>query len=179
MAVTGTQVSPQTYLRSLSRWHPIEIILLSTLLPFWLSRPICRWQARSRWRRCLRCRRSDPRLCRHCLARATRLFGIGAYSAGLFSKFVWANRSAGSSSAPRPRTARLCVEFHYRALPPSDPDHDHARPRPPAAEAANSASWLTAARTGCKASRSGRCSAYSNSISMAPRPTPIRWPYCS
>ena len=72
-------------------------------------------------------------------------FGIGAYTAGLFSKFVWGEPLTGLIVGSRGGgTGRLCLQLHHRALPPSHADHDHARPRPAAAaKRRNSAGWLT------------------------------------
>jgi branched-chain amino acid transport system permease protein len=97
MAVTDTQVSPQAYLRSLSRWHPIEIIFwLCTLLPFWLF-PTYLSLASQISVAALFALSLDLILGYAgivSLGHAT-FFGIGAYSAGLFSKFVWGEPFSG------------------------------------------------------------------------------------
>jgi branched-chain amino acid transport system permease protein len=97
MAVTGTQVSPQTYLRSLSRWHPIEIIFwLSTLLPFWLF-PTYLSLASQISVAALFALSLDLILGYAGIVSLghAAFFGIGAYSAGLFSKFVWGEPFSG------------------------------------------------------------------------------------
>ena len=95
--------------------------------------------------------RSDPRLCRHRLARPCgvlrhrRLYGAGLHRQIRLGRAD--HRAAGRAASP-PASLGYLDELHHRALPPSRADHDHARPRPAAAEAANSASWLTGGADG-------------------------------
>ena len=123
-----------------------EIVFwLATLLPFVRHAvPISCWRARSR----------SPRLfalsldlilgyCRHRLARPRgvfrhrRLHGRARCQAGWgepLSGLVIAALAAGASAMRRASSS---------CAPASRADHDHARPRPAAVRAANSASWLT------------------------------------
>jgi branched-chain amino acid transport system permease protein len=97
MAVTDTQGLPQAYLRSLSRWHPIEIIFwLSTLLPFWLF-PTYLSLASQISVAALFALSLDLILGYAGIVSLghAAFFGIGAYSAGLFSKFVWGEPFSG------------------------------------------------------------------------------------
>src|SRR6185437_7831252 len=77
MALSDISVSPQQYLQRLSRWHPIEIAFwLATLTPFVLFPDYLSLASQI------------------ALGHAA-FFGIGAYSAGLFSKFVWGEPLTG------------------------------------------------------------------------------------
>ena len=76
-------------------------------------------------------------------------FGMGAYTAGLISKWGWGephHRLLVAACAAG--LLGYVDELHHRPLPAPGADHDHARPRPAAAEAANSASWLTGGADG-------------------------------
>jgi branched-chain amino acid transport system permease protein len=97
MAIIDSAAGPQAYLRSLSRWHPIEIVFwLATLTPFLLFPDYLSLASQI------------------CVAALFALsldlilgyagivslghaafFGVGAYAAGLFSKFVWGEPFSG------------------------------------------------------------------------------------
>jgi branched-chain amino acid transport system permease protein len=83
--------SPQSYLQSLSRWRPAEIIFwLATLLPFWLF-PNYLSLASQIAVAALFALSLDLILGYAGIVSLghAAFFGIGAYAAGLFSKFVW------------------------------------------------------------------------------------------
>ncbi len=85
------QASPLAYLQSLSRWHPIEIAFwLATLLPFWLF-PNYLSLASQIAVAALFALSLDLILGYAGIVSLghAAFFGIGAYTAGLFSKFVW------------------------------------------------------------------------------------------
>jgi branched-chain amino acid transport system permease protein len=89
--------TPQQYLRSLSRWHPIEITFwLSTLLPFVLF-PNYLSLASQIAVAALFALSLDLILGYAGIVSLghAAFFGIGAYSAGLFSKFVWGEPFSG------------------------------------------------------------------------------------
>jgi branched-chain amino acid transport system permease protein len=92
MALQDTPVTtPQAYLQSLSRWRPIEIIFwLATLLPFWLF-PNYLSLASQIAVAALFALSLDLILGYAGIVSLghAAFFGIGAYTAGLFSKFVW------------------------------------------------------------------------------------------
>ncbi len=84
-------------MRSLSRWHPIEIIFwLCTLLPFWLF-PTYLSLASQISAAALFALSLDLILGYAGIVSLghAAFFGIGAYSAGLFSKFVWGEPFSG------------------------------------------------------------------------------------
>ncbi len=92
MSINATPAaSPQAYLQSLSRWRPIEIIFwLATLLPFWLF-PNYLSLASQIAVAALFALSLDLILGYAGVVSLghAAFFGIGAYTAGLFSKFVW------------------------------------------------------------------------------------------
>ena len=109
-------------------------------------------------------------------------FGIGAYTAGMFSKFGWGEPLTGLLVAARLAAAcRLRHQLHHRALSPSGADHDHARPRPAArAKRPTARSWLTGGGDGLAGRRHlAAVRPVSTSISRATPPMAIRWPCCS
>jgi branched-chain amino acid transport system permease protein len=97
MSQTSTPVSPQLYLQSLSRWRPIEIAFwLATLLPFVLF-PNYLSLASQIAVAALFALSLDLILGYAGIVSLghAAFFGIGAYSAGLFSKFVWGEPLSG------------------------------------------------------------------------------------
>ena len=89
--------SPQQYLRSLSRWHPLEIAFwLATLLPFVLF-PHYLSLASQIAITALFALSLDLILGYAGVVSLghAAFFGIGAYAAGLFSKFVWGEPFSG------------------------------------------------------------------------------------
>ena len=125
--------------------------------------------------------RSDPRLCRHRLARPCRVLRHRRLYRGPVFQIRLGRAAFRADRGGRDRRARrLRLELHHRALPPSHADHDHARPRAAAARGGQQRE-LADRRLRRAAGRdaSGRCSACSNSISTATRPMPMRWPCCS
>ena len=55
-------------------------------------------------------------------------FGVGAYTAGLLSKYGWGEPLSGWHCRRRRRRLRLCDELRHLPLPASRVDHAHARP---------------------------------------------------
>ncbi len=93
----AANVSPQQYLRSLSRWHPFEIAFwLATLLPFVLF-PHYLSLASQIAITALFALSLDLILGYAGVVSLghAAFFGIGAYAAGLFSKFVWGEPFSG------------------------------------------------------------------------------------
>ena len=79
MTATSPAVAePQRYLEAQIRWRPIEIVFwLATLLPFVARAQLPAAGEPDRHHRAVRAlARSDPRLCRHRLARPRRLFRL-------------------------------------------------------------------------------------------------------
>src|SRR6202166_3616242 len=97
MSFSAALVTPQQYLQSLSRWHPLEIAFwLATLLPFVLF-PNYLSLASQIAITALFALSLDIILGYAgvvSLGHAV-FFGIGAYGAGLFSKFVWGEPFSG------------------------------------------------------------------------------------
>jgi branched-chain amino acid transport system permease protein len=96
-AIAGAPISPQAYLKSLSRWHPLEIVFwLATLLPFVLF-PNYLSLASQIAIAALFALSLDLILGYAGIVSLghAAFFGIGAYSAGLFSKFVWGEPISG------------------------------------------------------------------------------------
>src|SRR6201987_2285212 len=93
----ATTSTPQTYLQAQSRWHPLEIVFwLATLLPFVLF-PDYLSLARQIAITALFALSLDIILCSSgfvSLGHAA-FFGIGAYTAGLISKFGWGEPLTG------------------------------------------------------------------------------------
>ena len=90
-------VTPQAYLRSLSRWHPIELAFwLATLTPFVLF-PNYLSLASQIAVAALFALSLDLILGYAGIVSLghAAFFGVGAYSAGLFSKFVWGEPFSG------------------------------------------------------------------------------------
>ncbi len=97
MANTAGAAKPQLYLRSLSRWRPIEIAFwLATLLPFVLF-PDYLSLASQIAIAALFALSLDLILGYAGIVSLghAAFFGIGAYTAGLFSKFVWGELFSG------------------------------------------------------------------------------------
>ncbi len=97
MALSDISVSPQQYLQRLSRWHPIEIAFwLATLTPFVLF-PDYLSLASQIAVGALFALSLDLILGYAGIVSLghAAFFGIGAYSAGLFSKFVWGEPLTG------------------------------------------------------------------------------------
>src|SRR5215475_4109305 len=97
MAITDTINAPQQYLHSLSRWSPIEIAFwLATLLPFFLF-PSYLSLASQIAITALFALSLDLILGYAGVVSLghAAFFGIGAYGAGLFSKFVWGEPFSG------------------------------------------------------------------------------------
>jgi branched-chain amino acid transport system permease protein len=91
MVSTEANISPQQYLQSLSRWHPLEIAFwLATLLPF-VFFPSYLSLASQIAITALFALSLDLILGYAGVVSLghAAFFGIGAYGAGLFSKFVW------------------------------------------------------------------------------------------
>src|SRR5665213_620814 len=96
-AMSDMPVSPRAYLQSLSRWRPIEIIFwLATLLPFWLF-PNYLSLASQIAVAALFALSLDLILGYAGVVSLghAAFFGVGAYSAGLISKFVWGEAFSG------------------------------------------------------------------------------------
>jgi branched-chain amino acid transport system permease protein len=96
-ALAGASATPQQYLQSLSRWHPVEIAFwLATLLPFVLF-PNYLSLASQIAVAALFALSLDLILGYAGVVSLghAAFFGIGAYSAGLFSKFVWGEPFSG------------------------------------------------------------------------------------
>ncbi|HEX4148580.1 MAG TPA: branched-chain amino acid ABC transporter permease, partial [Pirellulales bacterium] len=93
----SSTASPQQYLQSLSRWHPLEIAFwLATLLPFFLF-PNYLSLASQIAITALFALSLDLILGYAGVVSLghAAFFGIGAYAAGLFSKFVWGEPFSG------------------------------------------------------------------------------------
>src|SRR5476651_2416339 len=93
----ATTMTPQAYLQSLSRWHPLEIAFwLATLTPFVLF-PNYLSLASQIAITALFALSLDLILGYAGVVSLghAAFFGIGAYSAGLFSKFVWGEPFSG------------------------------------------------------------------------------------
>ncbi len=96
-AVAGAPATPQAYLKSLSRWHPLEIAFwLATLAPFALF-PNYLSLASQIAIGALFALSLDLILGYAGIVSLghAAFFGIGAYTAGLFSKFVWGEPFTG------------------------------------------------------------------------------------
>ncbi len=132
MSVT-TVTSPQGYLQAQSRWHPFEIVFwLSLLLPYVLF-PDYLSLASQIAITALFALSLDLILGYAGVVSLghAAFFGIGAYTAGIFSKYRLGragHRSAGRRGGGR--GGRVRDQLHRRALPASDAHHDHARHRP-------------------------------------------------
>src|SRR5476651_714254 len=97
MALTDTTIKPQAYLQGLSRWHPLEAVFwLATLLPFFLF-PSYLSLASQIAITALFALSLDIILGYAGVVSLghAAFFGIGAYAAGLFSKFVWGEPFSG------------------------------------------------------------------------------------
>ena len=175
---------PQAYLQAQSRWHPLEIAFwLATLLPFVLF-PDYLSLASQIAITALFALSLDLILGYAGIVSLghAAFFGIGAYTAGLFSKFVLgrAGDRARLVAAAVAGIVGFAIELHHRALPPFHADHDHARPRPAGLRSGQPRALAhRRQRRLAGRHRSGRCSASSSSISTATPPTPIRWSCCS
>jgi branched-chain amino acid transport system permease protein len=97
MAIPATAMTPQSYLQAQSRWHPLEIAFwLATLLPFVLF-PNYLSLASQIAITALFALSLDLILGYAGVVSLghAAFFGIGAYGAGLFSKFVWGEPFSG------------------------------------------------------------------------------------
>jgi branched-chain amino acid transport system permease protein len=97
MTDTALPVSAQAYLRAQSRWHPLEVAFwLATLLPFWLF-PDYLSLASQIAITALFALSLDLILGYAGVVSLghAAFFGIGAYTAGIFSKFVWGEPLSG------------------------------------------------------------------------------------
>src|SRR6187551_2742312 len=97
MVPAATTVTPQAYLQAQSRWHPLEIMFwLATLLPF-LVFPNYLSLASQIAITALFALSLDIILGYAGVVSLghAAFFGIGAYSAALFSKFVWGEPFSG------------------------------------------------------------------------------------
>jgi len=102
--------SPQAYLQSLSRWRPIEIAFwLATLLPFWLF-PNYLSLANQIGVAALFALSLDLILGYAGIVSLghAAFFGVGAYTAALFSKFIWGEVFTGLIAA-----AAMAALFGY------------------------------------------------------------------
>ena len=103
MAKATIAVTPQAYLQAQSRWHPLEIAFwLATLLPFVLF-PNYLSLASQIAITALFALSLDLILGYAGVVSLghAAFFGIGAYGAGLFSKFVWGEPFSDCWSPPR------------------------------------------------------------------------------
>lgn len=99
--MTDVPASPQTYMRSLSRWRAIEIIFwLATLLPFWLT-PDYLSLASQIAVAALFALSLDLILGYAGIVSLghAAFFGVGAYTAGLFTIYVWGEVFTGLIAA--------------------------------------------------------------------------------
>ncbi len=132
---SAPMVTPHAYLQAQARWHPVEIVFwLATLLPLWFF-PNYLVLASQIAITALFALSLDLILGYAGIVSLghAAFFGLGAYTAGLFSKFVWGEPLTGLSARRAGRgDRRLCGELHRLALPPSCADHDHARHGPAA-----------------------------------------------
>jgi branched-chain amino acid transport system permease protein len=97
MSLASTTVTPQSYLQGLSRWHPIEIVFwLSLLLPYVLF-PHYLSLASQIAVAALFALSLDLILGYAGIVSLghAAFFGAGAYTAGIFSKFVWGEPISG------------------------------------------------------------------------------------
>src|SRR4051794_5351090 len=97
MSVPGTFASPHAYLQAQSRWQPIEFVFwAATLLPFWLT-PDYLVLASQIAITALFALSLDLILGYAGIVSLghAAFFGLGAYTAGLFSKFVWGEPISG------------------------------------------------------------------------------------
>ena len=128
----GSGTEPVRYLKRQTRWHWAEIVFwLGTLLPFFLFPdylPLASQIAIT----ALFALSLDLILGYAGIVSLghAAFFGTGAYAAGIFSK-IGLGRAVHRPDRRRRGgdAARLRLELHHRAVPPSHADHDHARPR--------------------------------------------------
>ena len=129
VAVTAT-ASPHAYLQAQARWHRIEIVFwLATLLPFWLF-PDYLVLASQIAITALFALSLDLILGYAGIVSLghAAFFGLGAYTAGLISKYGWGEPISGLLlGALVAGIVGYAASFIVVALPPSRADHDHAR----------------------------------------------------
>ena len=151
MSLAGAPSQPQEYLRSLSRWHPLEIAFwLATLLPFFLF-PTYLSLASQIAVAALFALSLDIILGYAGIVSLghAAFFGIGAYTAGLFSKFVWGEPFSGLLIAAAMAaligylTSFIIARFRHLTLIMITLGLGLLL-----AEAANSAGWLTGGSDG-------------------------------
>ena len=151
MSLSAAAVTPQNHLRSLSRWHPLEIVFwLATLLPFVLF-PNYLSLASQIAIGALFALSLDLILGYAGIVSLghAAFFGIGAYTAGLFSKFVWGEPLTGLivatalAGAVGYATSFIVARFRHLTLIMITLGLGLLLH-----EAANSASWLTGGSDG-------------------------------
>src|SRR6516164_10202559 len=127
--------APRDYLQAQIRWHWAEIVFwLATLLPFVLT-PSYLVLASQIAITALFALSLDLILgfCGIVSLGHAAYFGVGAYTAGLLSKWGFGRAAVGARPCrARRRHIRLSDEFHHRALPSSGLDHADARTCPAA-----------------------------------------------
>ena len=154
MVPTDTISAPQLYLQSPDRWSAIEIAFwLATLLPFFLF-PNYLSLASQIAITALFALSLDLILGYAGVVSLghAAFFGIGAYAAGLFSKFVWGEPISGlSGGGTTRRPGRLCHQLYYLRFRHLTLIMLTLGLGLLAFEVANSAHWLPAAPMDCKA----------------------------
>src|SRR6516164_2440881 len=134
-ASAGAPTAPRDYLRAQIRWRWGEIVFwAATLLPFVLT-PSYLVLASQIAITALFALSLDLILgfCGIVSLGHAAYFGVGAYTAGLLSKWGFGRAAVGARPCrARRRHIRLSDEFHHRALPPSGLDHADARTCPAA-----------------------------------------------
>ncbi len=142
MTEPGMPSDPYRYLRRQIRWHPLEFVFwLATLLPFFLF-PNYLSLASQIAITALFALSLDLILGYAGIVSLghAAFFGIGAYTAGIISKYGYGDPILGLLvAALLAGIVRLCHELHHRALPASGADHDHARPGLPGARSSPTA----------------------------------------
>ena len=129
MALTEANASPQLYLRAQTRWRPAEIVFwLATLLPYVLF-PNYLSLASQIAIAGLFALSLDLILGYAGIVSLghAAFFGIGAYTAGLLSKYGWGEPLSGlAAAAAGRRHRRLRHELRHLPVSPSGADHAHA-----------------------------------------------------
>ena len=130
-ATSSAAFDPSRYLQAQTRWHPIEIAFwAATLLPFVLF-PNHLVLASQIAITALFALSLDLILGYAGIVSLghAAFFGLGAYTAGIISKYGWSEPLVGllvGAGGRRPRGIRH--ELHRRPLPPPHLDHDHHGP---------------------------------------------------
>jgi branched-subunit amino acid ABC-type transport system permease component len=182
MALTETIRTPQRYLEQRSRWRPVEFAFwLAALLPFYFVPDYL--QLASQIAITALFALSLDLILGYAgivsLGHAA-FFGVGAYTAGIMSKYGWGEPLTGLMAAAVTAgivgyaTSFIIARFRHLALIMLTLGSDCC-----------SANWRTAragspaASTACRGSIRGSCSASFPSISTATPPMPIRFPSSS